>query len=377
MLSAVLNHYARYQQKRKHGETCEPVSTSADLDSIYRSSINGSGIEFLVKDPICRGFLLGFCEECFNAENMLFLIEVEKYRESLKNDRSLWSKTWQEIDANLSVDPDKVYEWHSRVSVESVKAHIKYIYETYISDGAEHQICVPHGVLQRTLKRMENVEAYGLVLFHEISVDPMRTLERDILPRFVHSEKYRKLCDKLDLLTHLPSGEELIVEAPPTEPNLSVGVEANKLFTMDDILASRFLYEHFLTYVQGKVCSENLVCKRLITIFKENIRANRTDAADVNAWDIYRFFVAAGSAYEVSLEYSAKSQLKTNLAHPLADMFDALERSVTSMLGADFEAYRTTAEYRQLAPLLKDHIRALKREYSVKKSEKKNVGCLG
>jgi hypothetical protein len=41
MLSAVLNHYARYQQKRKHGDSCEPVATNNDLDSIYRSSING------------------------------------------------------------------------------------------------------------------------------------------------------------------------------------------------------------------------------------------------------------------------------------------------------------------------------------------------
>jgi hypothetical protein len=306
---------------------------------------------------------------------MLFLIEVEKYRESLKNDRNLWTKSWQEVDANMSMEPDKVYEWHSRVSIESVKAHIKYIYNTYISDGAEHQICAPHGVLQRTLKRMEKVEAYGLVLFHEISIDPMRTLERDILPRFVLSEKYRKLCDKLDLLTHLPSGEELKVYAPPTEPDYSGGVEPNKLFTMDDILASRFLYEHFLKYLQGKVCSENLMCKRLITVFKENIRANRIEDADVNAWDIYRYFVAAGSAYEVSLEYSAKSQLKTNLARPVLEMFDALERSVTSMLSADFEAYRTTAEYRNLATLLQDHIRALRREKSVK--EKRHVGCLG
>ena len=89
-----------------------------------------SGIEFLVKDPIfCRGYLLvshvlhqhlmqfnlffffakSFCEECYNAENMLFLIVIEKFRENLKPDLSLWPGKYKEIDNLVTLNPDK--EW--------------------------------------------------------------------------------------------------------------------------------------------------------------------------------------------------------------------------------------------------------------------------
>lgn len=384
MLSAVLEHYARYQTKKAKrgglatntsGEDSFSASNVLEVDSIYRSSINGSGIEFLVKDPICRGFLLAFSQECYNAENMLFLIEVEKFREALKPDKALWPGNYKEIDNLVAIDPSKEWKWRSRINLTSVNEHIKYIYDNFINEGAENQICVSTAVMKRTNERVALVAAYGRETFHEISIDPFRTLEKDILPRFVTSALYRTLCDRLDMLTHLPSGDTLVVEPPANETDLVMGSAfgVDRQFSLDEIIETKFLYTAFLNNLRAKMSSENLLCKRLIIIFKEKLGASNTAAAEAIAWDIYRYFVAAHSAFEVSLEYAHKTELKFNLAKPILSMFDSLNRSVTEQLNSNFSEFKRTNTYANLARDLQVEVEQRKKSES--KGGKR--GCLG
>jgi hypothetical protein len=384
MLSAVLEHYARYQNKKTKkvgiaGSAADEMSFTTsriqEVDSIYRTSLNGSGIEFLVKDPICRGYLLAFSQECYNAENMLFLIEIEKFRESLKADKALWPGNYKEIDQLVAINPDKEWKWKSRISLESVKEQLKYIYEHFINKGSEYEICVSTPVLERTNRRVELIAAYGRETFHEISIDPFRTLEKDILPRFVSSRAYCVLCEKLDLITHLPTGDTLVVEPPADYTDMVMGAAfgADRLFSLDEILATKFLYSKFLNNLRTKMSSENLLCKRLILLFAEKMNENEFETAERIAWNVYRYFVAAHSAFEVSLEYAHKTELKFNLAKPPINMFDALNRSVTSQLNINFADFKKTSTYANLAMDL--HTEVEQRQKVEDRAKRR--GCLG
>lgn len=282
---------------------------------------------------------------------MLFLIEIEKFRESLKPDRTLWPGNYKEIDNIIDINPDKVWTWKARVNLESVMKQVKFIYDTFINEGSEHQICVSTAMLARTNRRVELIAAYGRETFHEISLDPFRTLEKDILPRFVNSPTYRQLCEKLESITHLPDRESLVVEPPNEHTDVIMGSSfgADRMFTLDEVLATQFLYNKFLSNLRAKMSNENLLCKRLIIIFKEKMTDGNREAASAIAWDIYRYFVAAHSAYEVSLEYMHKTDLKFHLAKPVSTMFDMLNRSVSDQLSADFQEFKTTQTYGHLA----------------------------
>ena len=307
---------------------------------------------------------------------MLFLIEVEKFRENLKMDKAMWPGSYKEIDSIVAMNPDKEWKWKSRVSLASVEEHIRYIYENFIDDGAENQICVSTAILNRTKKRVDLIAAYGREAFHEMSIDPFRTLEKDILPRFVNSQLYRNLCDKLDLITHLPTGDTLIVEEPGDDTDFSLGTsfDVDKRFSLDEIISTKFLYVTFLNNLRTKMSSENLLCKRLIILFKESDERSDIMRCDAIAWDIYRYFVAAHSAFEVSLEYAHKNDLKFNLAKPKPSMFDALTRSVTEQLNSNFSDFKSTPTYAKLA---RDLQLEVERKMKAKSGGGKRLGCLG
>lgn len=316
-----------------------------------------------------------FSQECYNAENMLFLIEIEKFREALKPDKALWPGNYKEIDNLVAIDPGKEWKWRSRINLTSVNEHIKYIYDNFINEGSEHQICISTAVLGRTNERVALVAAYGRETFHEISIDPFRTLEKDILPRFVTSAAYRNLCEKLDMITHLPTGDTLVVEPPADETDLVMGSAfgVDRKFSLDEILQTKFLYCAFLNNLKAKMSSENLLCKRLIILFKDKLAAGDAAGADAIAWDIYRYFVAAHSAFEVSLEYAHKTELKFNLARPTMSMFDPLNRSVTEQLNSNFAEFKGSHSYSYLARDLQVEVEHRKK--SMSKGVKR--GCFG
>jgi hypothetical protein len=302
---------------------------------------------------------------------MLFLIEVEKFRENLAKDRSLWTHSWQEMDAILAADPGRKFEWKSRIRIDSVRNHMRYIHEHFIDEGSPMQICIPAGVLARTQRREEHLEAYGRDVYQEMSIDPMRTLERSILPQFVLSDLYHSLLERMAFITESPSGDSLVVEPPPEESNLNFGISfsASREFTLDEVLSCRALYEEFLSYLQQQINSENLLCKQMIVLFKQKMGRKDKAGASTLAWDIYRYFISKDAPYGVSLEFAQKNQLKTHLARPVVSMFDTLDRSVMATLQVNFENFRRTHAYRELGQKLQMALRRMQASGS--------KGCFG
>ena len=129
------------------------------------------------------GYLLRFCLRQFAAENLNFVIEVNRFREVCNHLLSLveipeWNKSWQDLDVKiqnkqyseeflsqtvfqlirekLKNETNVKYSMYEKLSNEAERRK-QYIYDTFISNEAETQICLSNDVLTNTLRRMSQI----------------------------------------------------------------------------------------------------------------------------------------------------------------------------------------------------------------------------
>ena len=191
------------------------------------------------------------------------------------------------------------------------------------------------------------------------------------------------MVKRLEQCNPLPSASELTV-APPPQTIIDTAsldeIPPTRLFELKEILNCQILYTEFISYLRARVCSENLICLRMIMIFEELVQLDDEEspalAAD-EAWTIYRFFIASGSAYEVSLEYAHRKRLMESLAKPTLETFSEVKKSALTMLRSDFERYKATDEYKGLASLLRSRKQAADREKVVSSSSLSAFNCFG
>ena len=129
------------------------------------------------------GYLLRFCLRQFAAENLNFVIEVNRFREVCNHLLSLveiseWNMTWQDLDVKihqkqyseeflsqnvfqlirekLKNETNVKYSMYEKLCNEAERRK-QYIYDTFISNEAETQICLSNDVLTNTLRRMSQI----------------------------------------------------------------------------------------------------------------------------------------------------------------------------------------------------------------------------
>lgn len=291
-------------------------------------------IESFVESPIHCGYLLLFCGTQYCSENLHFAMEVDRYRDIFSFDSaSFGKKSWREIDEcvqikslplnDVNIDLALFYKnsnnalWPSSIVIrDAVEGYVTYIWDKFLSDSSPTQICMSGIVLQNTVKRLKLLHIYGKEVFSETLIDPMKTMRKDILPRFLNSEIYQELLKQIQSCYILPAAVMLVVPPPNSDATVDSLTQRDLnagLIHLDviDVLNDRFLYSEFLSYLQSIVSSENLLCMRLIIIFKKTFREQpppTQTAASENAWMIYKFFVAPGSAFEVSVSYRRRKQ---------------------------------------------------------------------
>jgi Regulator of G protein signaling domain len=185
----------------------------------------------------------------------------------------------------------------------------------------------------------------------------LRTLRKDTLPRFLTSDLYKDAEAQLAATRPLPKAKSLTVPPPNgciySKDTIGSLTDAQR-FELNDILADKFLYSHFHHYLMKTIAAENLLCVRMILIFEDIIEKQDYSAARSHAWAIYKYFVAYGSAYEVSLNIRQRKNVMISLAKPTAEMFKDLKSTTMSLLMANFNAYKFTDEYTQLSKRLRD-----------------------
>eukprot|EP00981_Chlorochromonas_danica_P005382 scaffold1091_cov164-Ochromonas_danica.AAC.5 len=210
-------------------------------------------------------------------------------------------------------------------------------------------------ILVNTVKRLKLIHVYGREVFSEALLDPVKTIQRDIQPRFLASEDYRNLRQLLNSLDPLPCAQSLKLPKPPhviySRYDMRTLESGEARFTMDDLIDDRILFPEFLKYLEQCVSSENLRCMRAIQVYKEarGSSDNKEQSLAVDyAWTIYKFFVAPGSAYGISISHRRLKEVMRALASPNLNTFEAVEQSALSALKVHFDTYKTTKEYSQL-----------------------------
>jgi hypothetical protein len=257
------------------------------------------------------------------------MIEIAEFRDFFRIDRVAWSKPYRIIDKELrGLDENEIStEWPSQyLSKDAVKEKLDIIHSKFIHNDAPYQICFPHVVLERTTERIKRVNIYGPQTFEESLVDPLKTLKRDILPRFLRSHFFATMNTRLESIQRLPSAGDLATPIPPSR--LSFNLEElphDRRFHLKEVVDNRYLYQEFLKYTQKCFCSENLICYRMVTLFEERIEAK--EPCEDLAWDIFRYFVAEGSAYEISIEFAKRKAIMLELAKPKHDTFEFVKKS--------------------------------------------------
>lgn len=159
-------------------------------------------IGYILRSPIRCHYLMMFCRKEFNTENVGFLIKVSLFREIMEEDKALWPKSWREVDKSISVTKEIKSNWPSTiVEKELVVKAMNQIYEEFLDqEDAPEPICIDTEMLRRTKNRIELVDFYGPDVFTEASLDPIKTVKRDILPRFCVSNLHSQMLAHINAL---------------------------------------------------------------------------------------------------------------------------------------------------------------------------------
>jgi hypothetical protein len=392
----------------------------------------------ILNDPMQTGYFLAFCRIQHALENILFIMECDRYKDILYADKAKWPDKYQDLDEKIFIsakssdylpDMDEATkrrvehpEWPSKVVHRRfVDRRLKEIWDTYISESAPTEICISDTVRRRTKTRANLVHIYGPTVFNEALYDPYITLRNDVMPRFLVSELCGEMNARIAFCLQLPEAASLETSSPLLTESPFTGATPDALpdtrqLELNEIIADGFLYDTFLQYLREHFCPENLLCIRKIVEFEEMYRAwnvrrgilalgdevsarraggggsesgslrvarkssFRASTLEVQkcpvdvencAWDVYRFFVAPGSAYEINLSVRQRKDIMIALARPEQRMFDVLKATAMGFLATNFSSYKFTDEYTGLARMLRSNLRTRQQRRGVA------AGCFG
>lgn len=247
----------------------------------------------IAENPLHYGFLLKFCESEYSSENVKFLMAVDSFRdEILSRDSSTWNNvSWIELDkiyikktttsegsptalSTYDSSSGKNYTWISRINQTEFDRLVNHIWTEYLSNESSNQICLPASVASSTFQRYKLKHLYGPEVFNEACIDPIKTIRRDILPRFMASTTFQFLQDQIgdkNLEFNL-SSENMKYLLPDNDHftfKLVENLPDNKEFELHEILECGILFFEFLSYLLASVSAENLLCTRMINIYED------------------------------------------------------------------------------------------------------------
>jgi len=333
-------------------------------------------IEYVLKNPISCGSLLVFCDIEHNAENLNFIMDVYDFKDKYA-DKQLWrGKDWMALDKELKVDKktestkskhktnvvahlldegDGGEPWPSKtVNRRAMLLEIQTIWENYISDDSATQICLSKEVLNKTRFRIDNLHLYGTEVFGECLQDPIKTTNRDILPRYMKSDLYKNLNVLLSHADPLPPATALALPLPPTKmidnDSFLAGLDSYS-FKIEDMYQDRFCFETYRSYLAPEQKDRHLMCMRMINVFDVHIAAKDQVSANAQAWEIYKFFVAPSSAYDVGCDHFVQKKVAHRLCKSAAGDFDKVKKFLHDILVSKFAAFLTSPQHGELKPL--------------------------
>ena len=341
-------------------------------------------IDGFLANPIQSGYLLKFSQSEYNAENMIYILEIERFKD-LCQDSKAWDNhiSYKSIDINIdsfhSVKPseDKMVfgirpdrEWPSkRIPFASFREHAKKIWDTYLGSAAAQQICIPARVLSNTIHRLRYLDLYGPHVFDETLIDPVKTLNTDVRPRFLTSPHYNMMKWRLSSIYPLPTRNDFHVILPRKSacmewPENRLTLENLRSVPMVDLFQDRILYDEFLKYSKKIYADENVYFCRRIQIFRTMCAATdlalleqgkMSDEANDQAWFIFRYFIIPDSVFAVSGVMPLRMKgIMRDLAHPHPKMFEHEQLEMHRFIQNQYINFSFTKEFENIPFMIKN-----------------------
>jgi Regulator of G protein signaling domain len=374
------NYNERYQRESSNMSRVPSGSNSEKIEWLVENEINAAikyaNIEAVILNPLCCGYLLQFCEGQHNSENVRFFLEVDEFRDmfAADKDKDIWDNDYEVIDNRVKFleaddkrrtsDVEKSKSilrsdaWPSASDKEAALNKIDTILTKYLINDSTSQVCISDPLIEQTLKRIKLLHLYGPEVFEEATREPIKTMRKDILPRFLVSTCFRKMIVNVASCepTSPPASE---LKVPPPRSWLLTASTLDDLpesrrFDLDEVLNCLHLFNEFLSFLRNRVSSENLICVRMIDIFQDLVGIGDLDAAEIQAWKIYQFFIAPGSAYEVSVHHVHRKHVMLDMADPGRGTFDRIRNSVHETLKGNFETFKLTDQYVRMGKMMRD-----------------------
>jgi hypothetical protein len=252
-----------------------------DLIGSVESKIEFAKIEerhsqYWLENPIHCGFLLAFSISQYNSENVKFLMALINFKDHLSMETAWAKESWREIDRRLNIEReirdedldylswDHIIEdktWTStKLQMESVVKHIQNIWDEYFSPTAASEICISAMMRARTVFRLRHLHEYGRSVFDEAMGDPLKTVNKDVLPRFLVSGYYHDLQKRLASISPLPPGEAISVSPPQSSLVIKLDMDITPLEELKKTpwRCDYILYEAFKEYLRSILASEQV-----------------------------------------------------------------------------------------------------------------------
>ena len=83
----------------------------------------------------------------------------------------------------------------------------------------------------------------------------------------------------------------------------------SKKFSCRELVSDRYLYHQFYTYLRQRDSYDSLLGVRMLTIFEERVTVKDWEHAEQVAWEIYRYFVAHGSCFEMNIDQLERKEI--------------------------------------------------------------------
>ena len=115
----------------------------------------------------------------------------------------------------------------------------------------------------------------------------------------------------------------------------------------------------------------------MIDIFQDLIKTADTKSAEIQAWKIYEYFVAPGSAYEVSIHHIHRKHVMLGMAEPKKGMFNNIRHSAHETLKVNFETFKQTNQYKLMGKMMRDRKLDIMKLQSGDSAPTTYAGCFG
>ncbi|KAF0682448.1 Aste57867_25400 [Aphanomyces stellatus] len=284
-------------------------------------------IDDVMNNPVAVGYLLDFCQKNLCAENLNFVMAVDRYK-----------------------DKCELLDFNDEEDVKTCGAMAATIWKDFLSRNSPNEVSLPSEDRQITIERMDKITKFKGKLFDVAIQDAMKTLQKDIMNRFIKSSQFSELVSRL---SETPDSYDPFVLVPPPAVTTTAATIEGADITLDDILGDTVLFEEMNTYLNKKFNSENLKCVREICIFEDLAKEKDMTNTKKKAWSIYRNFVMAGSQFEVSCSNATRKNVMQRLGCPLDKMFEEVKETTLLTLKQDLKGFLSSLDRKALKDQLK------------------------